>query len=93
MNLDFTPSKDVKAIETVVHGLVMNIATPFPLPQTDGCKNNVLTCPLKAGQKATYVVMQPVLRSYPKVKVVVKWVLKNEDRDNLICILIPSRIN
>lgn len=93
ISLDFTPSKDVKAIEAEVHGVIMNLPVPFPLPQPDACKNNGLTCPLKAGQKASYVATLPVLKSYPKVKVDVKWELKNEDDENLVCVLIPSKIN
>ncbi|CAG5043549.1 unnamed protein product [Parnassius apollo] len=92
LSLDFTPSKDVKVIEAELHGVIMNMVAPFPLPQPDGCKNNGLTCPLKAGQKASYVMTLPILKSYPKVRAVAKWELKNEDHENLICILIPLKI-
>ncbi|CAH2041704.1 unnamed protein product, partial [Iphiclides podalirius] len=92
ISIDFTPSLDVKSLETEVHGVIMNLPVPFPLPQPDACKNNGLTCPLKAGQKASYAATLPVLKSYPRVKVDVKWELKNDDGD-LVCILIPAKIN
>ncbi|CAG9788268.1 unnamed protein product [Diatraea saccharalis] len=91
--IDFTPSLDVKDIETEVHGVIMNLPVPFPLPQPDACKDNGLSCPLKANQEAYYKTTLPVLKSYPKVKVDVKWELKTESGEDLVCILIPARIH
>ncbi|XP_028165977.1 ecdysteroid-regulated 16 kDa protein [Ostrinia furnacalis] len=93
ITIDFTPSLDVKTIETEVHGVIMNLPVPFPLPQPDACKDNGLTCPLKAGEKANYRTTLPVLKSYPKVKVDVKWELKNESGEDLVCVLIPAKIH
>ncbi|KAI5642869.1 ML domain-containing protein [Phthorimaea operculella] len=91
ITIDFTPSNDVKSIETEVHGIIMNLPVPFPLSQPDACKDNGLTCPLKGGEKALYRTSLPVLKSYPKVKVDVKWQLTTDDGD-LVCIIIPARI-
>ncbi|XP_068629124.1 ecdysteroid-regulated 16 kDa protein-like [Battus philenor] len=93
INLEFTPEKDIKSVETEVHGVIMNLPVPFPLPQPDACKDTGLTCPLKAGQSVSYKSTLPVLKSYPKVTVDVKWELKNENDEDLICILIPAKIN
>ncbi|KAI8431952.1 hypothetical protein MSG28_004487 [Choristoneura fumiferana] len=71
----------------------MNLPVPFPLPQPDACKGSGLTCPLKAGEVANYAATLPVLKSYPKVKVDVKWELKNENDQDLVCIMIPARIH
>ncbi|KAJ8720002.1 hypothetical protein PYW07_012045 [Mythimna separata] len=84
--------KEVKGVQTVVHGVIMNLPVPFPLPQPDACKDNGLTCPLPAGQLANYHTTMPILKSYPKVKVEVKWELKDENDDDLVCILIPAKI-
>ncbi|CAH0400150.1 unnamed protein product [Chilo suppressalis] len=93
ISIDFTPSQDVNNIETEVHGVIMNLPVPFPLPQPDACKDNGLTCPVKGGQKASYRTTLPVLKSYPKVKVDVKWELKTESGEDLVCVLIPARIH
>ncbi|XP_014364392.2 ecdysteroid-regulated 16 kDa protein [Papilio machaon] len=92
INLEFTPSKDIKNLETEVHGVIMNLPVPFPLPQPDACKDTGLSCPLKAGEVAKYKSTLPVLKSYPKVKVDVKWELKFDEED-VVCILIPAKIN
>ncbi|KPI90959.1 PREDICTED: ecdysteroid-regulated 16 kDa protein-like [Papilio xuthus] len=92
ISLEFTPSKDIKNLETEVHGVIMNLPVPFPLPQPDACKDTGLRCPLKAGDVANYKSTLPVLKSYPKVKVDVKWELKFDEED-VVCILIPAKIN
>ncbi|CAG4961473.1 unnamed protein product [Colias eurytheme] len=51
-----------------------------------------LTCPIKSGEKQAYRATLPVLKSYPKVKVDVKWELKSDEGD-LVCIMIPAKIN
>ncbi|KAJ2951718.1 hypothetical protein O0L34_g13882 [Tuta absoluta] len=91
ITIEFTPSSDVKSIETEVHGIIMNLPVPFPLSQPDACLDNGLSCPLKGGEKALYRTSLPVLKSYPKVKVDVKWQLTTEEGD-LVCIIIPARI-
>ncbi|XP_013136334.1 PREDICTED: ecdysteroid-regulated 16 kDa protein [Papilio polytes] len=92
ISLEFTPTKDIKNLETEVHGVIMNLPVPFPLPQPDACKDTGLSCPLKAGEVANYKSTLPVLKSYPKVKVDVKWELKFDEED-VVCILIPAKIN
>ncbi|GBP53306.1 Ecdysteroid-regulated 16 kDa protein [Eumeta japonica] len=47
IGITLTPSKDVKSVMTVVHGIIMNLPVPFPLPQPDACQDNGLACPLK----------------------------------------------
>nr|WHU50415.1 Niemann Pick type C2 protein [Grapholita molesta] len=92
ITIDFTPSVAAADITTEVHGVIMNLPVPFPLPQPDACKGSGLNCPLKAGVPVNYVTSLPVLKSYPKVKVDVKWELKTDDKD-LVCIIIPAKIN
>ncbi|KAG6455938.1 ecdysteroid-regulated 16 kDa protein [Manduca sexta] len=92
ISIDFTPTTDVSAITTEVHGVIMSLPVPFPLSQPDACKDNGLTCPIKAGVVANYKTTLPVLKSYPKVSVDVKWELKKDEED-LVCILIPARIH
>ncbi|XP_075976958.1 ecdysteroid-regulated 16 kDa protein-like [Anticarsia gemmatalis] len=93
ISIDFTPSQDVKGLQTIVHGVIMNLPVPFPMPQPDACKDNNLSCPLPAGKEASYRTTMPVLKSYPKVKVDVKWELKNDEEEDLVCVMIPARIN
>ncbi|KAM3958769.1 ecdysteroid-regulated 16 kDa protein [Aphomia sociella] len=93
ISISFTPSKDIDALQTEVHGVIMNLPVPFPLPQPNACQDDGIKCPLKAGTQYNYKSTLPVLKSYPKVKVGVKWELKTEDEEDVVCILISSRIN
>lgn len=58
---------EVPEVKTVVHGVIMGMEMPFPLPNPDACKDSGLSCPLKKGQSYEYVASLPVLRAYPKV--------------------------
>lgn len=91
ISINFTPTKDVTQMETEVHGIIMNLPVPFPLPQPDACKESGMTCPLPAGKEVNYKATLPILKSYPKLKVDVKWELKNND-DEFVCILIQAKL-
>lgn len=56
-----------KVVNAVVHGIIMNIEMPFPLPNPDACQNCGITCPLSKSTEYKYVATLPVLKSYPKV--------------------------
>ncbi|CAH2090097.1 unnamed protein product [Euphydryas editha] len=93
ITVEFTPSVETKSLETVIHGIIMNLPVPFPLPQPDACKDSGLVCPIKAGEKVSYKASMPVLKSYPKVKVDIKLELKNSDDEDLVCVIISARVN
>ncbi|KAK9295042.1 hypothetical protein QLX08_010522 [Tetragonisca angustula] len=94
IKIDFTVDKDVSKVIAVVHGIVMDIPIPFPLPNPDACQtaDSGIQCPLKKGDTLHYKNTLVVLKSYPKVSVTVKWQLKDENNEDIICVLIPARI-
>ncbi len=53
-------------VKAVVHGYVIGIPLPFPLPQSNGCKSGV-QCPVKPGDTNIYVNTLPVRKAYPRV--------------------------
>ncbi|CAH1637067.1 unnamed protein product [Spodoptera littoralis] len=91
-SIEFTPMSSVTEVQAIVHGVIMNLPVPFPLPQPDACKDNGLTCPLPAGKPVKYQTTMPILKSYPKVKVDVKWELKDENSEDLVCVMIAARL-
>lgn len=54
-------------VSAVVHGIVMGIEMPFNLPNSDGCQNSGITCPIQKGANLAYSTTLPVLKVYPKV--------------------------
>ncbi|KAG4077358.1 hypothetical protein HA402_009759 [Bradysia odoriphaga] len=79
-------------VTAVVHGVVMGIEMPFNLPNADGCLNSGITCPIQKGSNYEYSTTLPVLKQYPKVKVDVKWELIDENKDVIVCVMIPAKI-
>lgn len=73
---DFSVEADsVEKVDTVVHGIIMGVEMPFPLPNPNGCVDSGLECPLEKGKNYAYVATLPVLKSYPKVKMKVRFPL------------------
>lgn len=81
-----------QTVRTVVHGIIMGVEMPFPLQNPDGCVDSGLQCPLNKDSTYEYVASLSVLKSYPKVKVDVKWQLKNENAEDIVCVIIPAKI-
>lgn len=92
VTLNFQSLTDTKTVKAVVHGVISGVPLPFPLPQSDGCTNCGLTCPLKNGQSNSYSTTINVRNSYPAVNVDVKFELQDDNGEDLVCVLIPSKV-
>ncbi|KAK3093275.1 hypothetical protein FSP39_013549 [Pinctada imbricata] len=79
-------------LTSVVHGILAGIPVPFPLKDPDGCKGKGLECPLKNNKDYTFVSSIPVLKSYPQVKLVVKWELQDSNKNDVFCIELPVQL-
>ncbi|CAB0008798.1 unnamed protein product [Nesidiocoris tenuis] len=65
---------------------------PFLIPNPDGCKDSGLTCPMAADSEGKYELSIPIKQIYPKLKVNVKLELQDQNSQEIICVLIPSKI-
>lgn len=94
IEIDFTTESEVTSVIAVVHGILMDIPVPFPLPNPNACTtpDSGIQCPLSKGGMYQYKTTLPVLKSYPKVAVTIKWELRNDKNQDIICILIPAKV-
>ncbi|XP_064602970.1 NPC intracellular cholesterol transporter 2-like [Liolophura sinensis] len=92
LTVKFTSNEAAPKLTTVVHGILAGVPVPFPVPNPDGCTNSGITCPIANGQTYSYTAILPVLSSYPSVKVVVQWELKDENTDDVFCFAVPVEI-
>nr|XP_033332872.1 NPC intracellular cholesterol transporter 2 homolog a-like isoform X1 [Megalopta genalis] len=94
IEVDFTIEADVSKIYAVVHGIIMDVPIAFPLPNADACETPTsgITCPVTKDTACHYRNTLPVLSSYPKLSLTVKWELKNENGEDILCMLIPVKI-
>ncbi|XP_067011753.1 NPC intracellular cholesterol transporter 2 homolog a [Anabrus simplex] len=90
LNIQFTPAENSKKVTAVVHGVIQGISVFFPIPNPDACSS--VKCPLKKGENYSYSASFFVKKSYPKVKVGVKWELQDDNQEDIICVLIPAHI-
>ncbi|CAH1371168.1 unnamed protein product [Tenebrio molitor] len=92
IEIGFTTNDDSDVLTSVVHGVILGVPFPFDIPNPDGCKDSGVSCPISAGQTYNYKASLPVLATYPRVTVDVKWELKDKDGNDVVCVLIPSQI-
>ncbi|XP_067637324.1 NPC intracellular cholesterol transporter 2 homolog a [Eurosta solidaginis] len=88
----FSLNEVAQNITTVVHGKVLGVEMPFHLQNPDACVDSGLKCPLEKGETYEYRATLPVLKAYPKVKVLVKWELQDQNSEDIICVEIPAKI-
>ena len=85
------PGVKSSSLTTVVHGQISGLEMPFPLKNPDACQAGV-QCPIEAGSSYEYLASLPILKAYPKVKVLVKWELQDENSKDVVCVQIPAKI-
>lgn len=94
ISIDFTPDTDILKVYARVHGIIMDIPVPFPLPNANACEHvdSGIMCPLTKNKAYKYKNTLQILESYPKLGVQVKWELINENNQDIVCLMIPAQI-
>ncbi|KAL4238775.1 Phosphatidylglycerol/phosphatidylinositol transfer protein [Mactra antiquata] len=90
--LSFLAKENATEANSVVHGIIGGVPVPFPMP-ADGCTNHNLKCPIVAGttiQYNNYIYISP---EYPKIRVAVKMEIQDENKQDIICFIIPLSID
>ena len=90
ISITFESKVESASLTTVVHGSVGGVEIPFRLDNPDACTLGV-QCPLQAA-KYEYVASLPILKAYPKIKVMVKWELQDDKGNDVVCVKIPAKI-
>ncbi|XP_068821370.1 NPC intracellular cholesterol transporter 2 isoform X2 [Capricornis sumatraensis] len=91
VNVTFTSNTQSQSSKAVVHGIVMGIPVPFPIPESDGCKSGI-RCPIEKDKTYNYVNKLPVKSEYPSIKVVVEWELTDDKNQRFFCWQIPIEL-
>jgi len=90
--ISFLSKVNTTSLKARIHGIVAGIPIPFHCPQDNACENSNIACPIVAGKVYHYAVDLPVLSSYPRVNVKVKWELMSAENMDVVCLLIPAKI-
>nr|QAX87812.1 NPC2-3 [Pardosa pseudoannulata] len=92
IQLSFNSQKDFKKLRAHVYGIISGNLFPFSLKESDACKNGI-PCPFTAGQTGTYINQIDVKIYYPPIPVTVRWELRDENGDDIVCIDINCEID
>lgn len=92
LEIIFTTTVVDSSVKADVHGIIQGVPIPWNIPSPDACVNSGLTCPLQPGQQYHYTKTFLILNAYPKMSLLVKWELKNQRGEDIICASIPVKI-
>ncbi|PNF14713.1 hypothetical protein B7P43_G09346 [Cryptotermes secundus] len=92
LDILFTTNVTDNSVKAEVHGIIQGLPIPWPVQNPNACQSSGLTCPLEPGNKYHYTATFRILQSYPTMHLQVKWELKNENGDDIVCALIPVKI-
>lgn len=92
ITVDFVSHADVEEVKDAVSGIIGKIPVPFPTPHPNACTTKGISCPLKKGQNYTYTSSTPVSASYPDLRLIVRWAIKDKNGDYVFCVLIPAQL-
>lgn len=91
VNVTFTSNTQSQNSTAVVHGILMAVRVPFPIPEPDGCKSGI-SCPIQKTKTYSYLNKLPVKSEYPSIKLLVEWQLKDDKDQSFFCWQIPVQI-
>ncbi|KAK3605508.1 hypothetical protein CHS0354_004060 [Potamilus streckersoni] len=92
IEVDFTSFEASDKATSVVHGIIGGIPVPFPLGNPDACTGCNLDCPLVNGKNYQFMTTLAVLKSYPQIRLVVRWELQDGNSKDIFCLELPAQI-
>ncbi|KAL5008048.1 hypothetical protein ScPMuIL_013629 [Solemya velum] len=93
VTVNFKSVENATALTTQVYGIVLGQKIPFPnLPNPNGCIDSGMTCPLVAGNIYTYRTLLPVMRTYPNIRLVVQWDIRDNKNNFQFCFQFPVTV-
>ncbi|XP_049535850.1 NPC intracellular cholesterol transporter 2 homolog a [Anopheles darlingi] len=101
INQKFTPSEDVKSLNTAVFAKIVGLPLPFiGVDGTSACQylfaedgETQVGCPLKAGVPVVYKRSFDVLEIYPKIpSMTIHWELQTKSGRAITCFEVPAKI-
>jgi len=89
VEVTFIPKENVTKATTVVFGGIEGKFLPFPPDEPNACKDQGITCPMVAGKEYKFKTALPVKSYYPKIELVVKWEMTDQNSNMVYCWMVP----
>nr|WOA03676.1 NPC intracellular cholesterol transporter 2-like protein [Pardosa astrigera] len=90
--LSFESLTDSENVKAHVYGIVGGVTMPYPLPNPNACETEDIECPIENGKVYDFENTFDVRTSYPAMRLDVKWELKDDNNENIVCGIIPVQI-
>ncbi|OWF36381.1 ecdysteroid-regulated 16 kDa protein-like [Mizuhopecten yessoensis] len=91
MIVNYTASEDVTHPTNDISGIIAGIPIKFPT-NPDCCASKNLVCPVKSGTSSQYTIAIYVNPTYPKISVLVKLAVLDDNKKDFLCLVFPAII-
>ncbi|BES91517.1 unnamed protein product [Nesidiocoris tenuis] len=91
--IEFLANVAADKVKAKVKAFALGVETTYDLPasKADVCANLMdAECPLEAGEDVKYLLLFPILPSFPNVPVVVEMYFVGDDGSNIACLRLPA---
>ncbi|XP_037088544.1 NPC intracellular cholesterol transporter 2-like [Pollicipes pollicipes] len=94
LDITFTAGEESKSATASVHGKVSGVPffVPFDLPNDNACTAGGMTCPVVKNSTQHYSQSIAIKKIFPPVSALVKWEILDENKNDMICLLIPVQL-
>ena len=77
----------------MVHGIILGMKIPFPIENSNACKDCGLNCPIKKGQDNNFNLRMKIKDTFPAISVGVKVELKDEESNkDIVCFTFDAKL-
>ncbi|KYN36074.1 Epididymal secretory protein E1 [Trachymyrmex septentrionalis] len=98
IKINLVPNKDIQRLKNNVKGIIGIPISFVGVDGTNACDNiynadgSKAGCPLKKGEQYIYKNSFPILSIYPRVLLIVRYALREENDDVVFCFKVPVKI-
>ncbi|XP_033761209.1 ecdysteroid-regulated 16 kDa protein-like [Pecten maximus] len=89
--INYTSTEDVSHPTNAIYGIIDGVQVKFPT-EADCCAGKNLNCPIKTGSSSQYTNSIFVANSYPKLTLVVKMSVLDDNKKDFMCVVFPAVI-
>ncbi|XP_060063865.1 NPC intracellular cholesterol transporter 2-like [Ylistrum balloti] len=91
ISINYTATEDMTHPTNAIYGIIDGVQVKFPTAE-DCCAIKNLNCPIKTGSTSTYTNSIFVATSYPKLTLVVKMAVLDDNKKDFLCVVFPAVI-
>ena len=91
IEIKFAALQNSHTLQVRAFGIIGGRTHEFQMKNRDVCRYDI-NCPMQKGNEYIYQTTIYIDPKFPRVSMVVKWELQDDNHDDVICIMVPAKI-